>query len=167
MPTEEQTLDESWISVRASTYWRVGQQLTISGRTVDKLSFKLHKSGGVETFDVVFTIRRVSDDSIIASKVWGLGDHLTADPAGAWYEVTFDTPVAIDEEVRICVEYDGDQILFHMAITDPKASESQKRYNGVWSFFNADWDCCYIYTYDLTPTSVGGLNPGMAELVLG
>lgn len=126
---------------------RGGQRLTITNRDVITLAFKAQKSGS-PTGDVTFTIRKVSDDSIIASKVWG---DASAIVAGEWMEVTFDTPVTVNEEVRILFEFTGgnanNRIGHWGSGTDVKAGEYYTRYlSGAYNNVTS-WDSIYRYTY--------------------
>ncbi|GAJ12147.1 unnamed protein product, partial [marine sediment metagenome] len=90
---EEQPLYDGVVFV-LPTRTKCGQRLTITNRRVAKLAFVLERYGGGWTSDISFTIRRVSDDSIIATKVWGLEAIVPSVPTRL--EVTFDTPVFID-----------------------------------------------------------------------
>ena len=80
---------------------RVGQKLTIPNRRVTKLAFVLRKTGS-PSGNINFVIRRVSNDAVILTKVWGNATSVTTTPT--WYEAEFDTPETIDEEVRLLVE---------------------------------------------------------------
>ena len=157
MATEEQTVDTGLASIRGAFDFRLGQRLTISNRVVSKLSFKLHKSNG-DSGNITYTIRRVSNDALLASKVWGDAATLSTNSDGAWCEATLDSPVLVNEEVRIQAEYVGDQVLYHIATTSVKANELKTSYNGVYSD-RVDWDTCYIYTYT-EPAVGGGGGPG-------
>jgi len=120
---------------------------TISNRTVTKLRLVLDKYGS-PTGDITFTIRKVSDDSVMCSKVWGDASGLTTDPA--LYEVTFDTPTSVDEEVRILAEFAGgnvdNQVLEHVQASDVKADEYSTYYDGSWNSL-ASYDTAYRYTW--------------------
>lgn len=142
--TEEQTTSNSDSWLRSAGWTRGGQKLTISGRTVTKLGFWLKKTSS-PSGDVTFTIRRVSNDSIIVSKVWG--DASTLPTSSTYKEVTFDSPVLINEEVRILVEYSGPEyVLARWNDGDVKADENAQQYAGSYTNY-ANWDYAYIYTY--------------------
>lgn len=132
---------------------KVGQKLDILARTVSKLSFLLRKSGA-PTGDVTFTIRKWSDKSLIASKLWGDASALTL--VATWYEVTLDTPVAVNETAIIMVEFSGGTSTNYVRIreqsSDVKAGENDSRYSGGAWENNTGTDCAYIYTYELTQT---------------
>lgn len=150
MATEEQTAYNTTVGLYSGSNKRAGQRLTISGRTVSHLSLVLDKYGN-PTGDITFTIRRVSDDSVISSKVWGDASGLSTDPA--WKEVTFDTPQTIDEEVRICAEFAGgdvnNQVLVHVQAADVKANEYVTYYSDTsWTALTS-YDTAYIYTYSV------------------
>ncbi len=158
MATEEQTTVNTNLEV-GDTDSRVGQKLTINGVLVTKLSFKLFKQGS-PTGDVTYTIRKVSDDSIITSKVMGDASSIveTSIPGG-WYEVTFDSQYVIDEEVYILCEYaagdDTDNVRVMISSSDVKASENTIRYVIADSAYteHTTFDTGYIYTFGGTPGS--------------
>ncbi len=166
MPTEQQLLNNTTGSFALEGPVRGGQRLTISNRTVEKLSFMLGKVGA-PAGNVTFTIRKVSDDSIINSKVWGDASTLPAVPD--WREVTFTTPVLVNEEVRILWEFvqpfnTANQVGWRYQNTDVKAGEKQSHYrSGAWSDF-ADRDTTYKYTY-AGPAAGGKAAPMAAKLV--
>lgn len=147
MATEEQTDYNFSTTLHGGGNLRVGQRLTIPNRTVTKLSFPLQKYGS-PIGDVTFTIRKVSDDSLIASKVWGNASTLTT--TATWREVTLDAPVTINEEVRIQVEFsDGNvfnYVRYSFEDSDVKANEIFTRYAGSYTDSGL-WEGAYIYTY--------------------
>ena len=156
MATEEQTNTGITLASISSGNSRAGQRLTVSSRIISKLSFHLLKNGS-PTGDVTFTIRKVSDNSIINSKVWG--DASALPTARAWKEATFVTPVLINEEVRILVEFSGgggsDYVGISGTLTDVKADESFTTFTTFWTDYDGgatDYDSAYIYTYT-TPVS--------------
>jgi len=148
--TEEQTLADSLMVLYSGFIVRSGQRLTISDRKVAKLAFVMKKVGN-PTGDITFTIRKVSDDAIIVSEVWGdASDLLTSTE---WEEVTFATPTIINEEVRISHEYAGgdgsNYIVSTFQAADVKADEREARYYAStesW-YDDSNKDCCYRYTY--------------------
>ncbi len=105
--TEEQTDYDSDRTIYAGMVEKHCQRLTISNRQVTKLSFPLKKIGA-PSGDITLAIRKVSDDAVIVSKVWGDASTLTTEYV--WEEVTFDTPPTINEEVRITVEFNAGDI---------------------------------------------------------
>jgi len=153
MATEEQTTYNTYRSLYSGAAIRAGQRLTIPGRTVSKLSFHISKFGS-PTGDVTFTIRKVSDSSIIASKV--LCD--AADLVSGWNEVTLDTPVFINEEVRIGVEFSGgnavNRVQYYYQNSDVKADEYAFRYVSAY-IDSTGWDGTYIYTYGAGEVKTG------------
>jgi len=147
--TEEQTSFNNAENLKGGE--RAGQRLTIPGRVVTSLSFPLFKAGS-PTGDVVFTIRAVSDDHIINSKIWGDASTLpTGIAETAWEEVTFDNPVSIDEEVRLLVEptsgdfYDGVRLCL-CGHTDVKPDEYFTEYTDYYDDYSYA-DAAYSYTY--------------------
>lgn len=150
--TEEQTLSSIEEPLHSTSSIRAGQRLIIPNRTVISLSFLLRKSGS-PTGDVTFTIRAVSDDHIIASKVWGDASGLKGGVGQTWEQVTFDTPTLINEEVRILVEYSGgnssNYVRFRIQNTDVKANEICTQYPYNKSSYTAypTYDSAYKYIY--------------------
>jgi len=148
--TEDQTANTHGMYVCAP-YPRSGQRLTIANRKVTKLAFLLLKSGSPPAGDVTFTIRRVSDGSVILSKVWGSAPDLPT--VKTWEEVEFDTPTLVNQEVRICVEYSlGTTIncvLARFAASDVKSNEYRCYYfMDAWEE-RTDQDLTYRYKYHL------------------
>jgi len=149
---EEQTQSSSTDSLNRDEMERSGQRLTITNRTVSKLAFLLHKYGN-PTGNITFTIRNVTDDSIINSKFWGNASMLAT--TATWEEVTFDTPILINEEVRILVEFDEvwsgiqDDVRVSWMEGDVKGGEEGTNYDGSWHDDPGGygWDCAYRYTY--------------------
>lgn len=150
--TEEQTANNTNTTLRAGGNVRVGQRLTISDRYVSDLSFLIHKTNA-PTGDVTFTIRKVSDDSIIGSKVWGDAADLPTWSVGfsTWTTATFASPIHVNEEVYILVEYSGgdawDLVELWYQNTDVKADEYFARYTDSWTHVTGS-DCAYKYTYE-------------------
>lgn len=145
---EEQTEHNFGWGISSATFTRAGQKLTISSRQVTNLGFWLLKMNN-PTGDVTLTIRKVSDGSLISSKVWGDAADLTADPV--YEEVEFDTPQTINEEVRILTEFSGgnatNQVKVRMQGADVKADEEFCAYEYPdWTDYPA-YDCAYRYKY--------------------
>lgn len=151
---EEQSSGNELYYLYSGSKTRVGQKLTISNRTVTSLTFRLFRLVA-PTGDVTFTIRKVSNDDIIASKVWGDAGDLSPVPQDA--EVTFDTPTLVNEEVRISCEFSGGDvdncIVINFQNTDVKADEGLSYYDGSWTDEDGngnDYDCRYSYQYAIT-----------------
>lgn len=128
-----------------ATTTRLGQKLTIPNRTITHLGFWIWKQNN-PTGDITFGIRRVSDDSLISSKVWG--DASALQGAAAYEEVEFDTPPTINEEVRVYAEFlngnGTDRTVIRDQSTNVKANEGLCYYPGVWNDFYIDTrDCQY------------------------
>lgn len=154
MATEEQTASNSQTGLYgAPGINRFGQKLTISSRIVSKLSFYMAKEGN-PTGTLYFRIRKVSDDSLVASKGMDISTLQDYSLGFVWIELTFDTSVFVNEAVRICAEYTGGDAPNSGAIrfqtTDVKASEFYSQYVSSWDDSNTDRDCAYIYTYTLS-----------------
>lgn len=159
MATEEQTQFNNSTPIGISLNVRVAQKLPITNRLVSKLGFWLHKVG-TPPGNVTFVIYAQDDDEVLASKVLGTADSLTTSPA--YYEVTFDSPVSINEAVYIAAvdtEVNGTNYVRVNLQLNPsvKAGENLATHNGtVWSTSGiTEYDCAYIYTYTSIPVAVG------------
>ena len=166
MATEEQTFYNVSMGMSGDVgdESRGAQLLTITNRKVTKLSFPVTKINS-PTGDVTMTIRLVSDDSILNSKVWGDASTIPAFPTVTWIKATFTTPVIINASVRICLEFSGgdagtNQVALYYQSTDVKASENRSRYvNGTgWVGASSD-DQAYIYTHEKGGGAGGGIFP--------
>ncbi|HUW46100.1 MAG TPA: DUF2341 domain-containing protein [Dehalococcoidia bacterium] len=146
--TEEQTTYSGFTLLYPASASRVGQYLTITNRTVTNLAFSLSKYGS-PTGDVDFTIRYVSNDTIINSKTWGNASDLTT--GATWYNVTFDAPINVNGDVRILAEFAGgnssNYVKFSDYGADVKASEYLTDYLGGSYYNSTAYDGAYIYTY--------------------
>lgn len=158
MAVEEQTEYHTYVGLGSEYQERVGQLLIIPNRQVTELGFWLGK-GNNPTGDVTFTIRRASDDELILSKVLGDASEITTDPT--YYEVTFDTPQTINEQVRILAEFPGgdyaNYIHFWGAGGDVKEDEMETLYWEPDYYDEYLEDAAYRYTYTVgpPPTSQG------------
>ncbi len=146
--TEEQTSYNSYGGLFPSPNLRGGQRLTIAGREVTHLGFWLSKEGS-PTGDVVFEIRKVSDDGLLASKVALDASALTGDMT--YYEVEFDTPPTINEEVRtLAYHAEGDfshNVHYAIQTTDVKGGEYRTMGGlGAWNAYLTN-DTAYRYKY--------------------
>ena len=146
--TEEQILYNNNRYLYLGLVTRHCQKLTIPNRTVTKLAFPLFKFGA-PSGDVTLAIRKVSDDSLISSKVWGDAADLPTEYA--WEEITLVTPQTIDEQVRIYAEFTGGDDSNFVAVgyqnENVKDDENMGYYHlGAWSE-NATYDSAYRYKY--------------------
>jgi hypothetical protein len=138
---------------------RLGQKLTLNG-SVAKLAFALAKTGS-PTGDVTFAIRTVSNDTVIASEVWGDAGQLT-DTWFTWYEVTFDSPVFINEEVRLSCEWSGgdadNYVMFGYRSGNVITGQYYTNYaKHSWHDIEESEEGCYNYTYGtIVPVSLDG-----------
>ncbi|MBA7580117.1 hypothetical protein ES708_22008 [subsurface metagenome] len=148
--TEEQTQFNNAIALSSPYAHYAGQRLIISNREVTKLGFWLVKANA-PTGDVIFQIRRISPDQVIASKLWGDASTLPTTPT--YEEVKLDTPTLINAEVRICVYYPYGNIYSFITLryqdTDVKANEYFSYFvNTTWQD-TTDSDAAYRYKYYL------------------
>lgn len=169
MPVEEQLLNDTTMWRYTNDDGKQGQKLTIPNRTVTKLAFLLlHR--GTPPGNATFTIRKVSDDAIIVSKVWGLVNDLPL--VATWEEVVFTTPATINEEVRILVEYSGHSLNNEIGVryqsSDVKATEFYTRWlDPAWDD-HPTWDVAYKYTWDPPPAGLENKSATMgARLIAG
>lgn len=148
MPVEEQTQYDDTNLLWAAGNKRVAQRLFIPHWTVTKLAFYLYKQGA-PTDPLTFTIRRVSDDGLIVSKVWGNAAELPTEVA--LIEATLDAPTLVNEEVRICVEYNYGDVSNGIRAShkgsDVKPAEYITQYIGDTWNPTATEDLAYRYTY--------------------
>lgn len=132
-----------------ATTSRMGQKLTIPNRKITHLAFRIGKLNN-PTGDITFGIRRVSDDGLICSKVWGDASALPVYAADVGFtEVEFDTPPTINEEVKVYAEFlEGngtDRTVMRAQSANVKANEGLTYYyTGVWNdFYLSTRDCTY------------------------
>ena len=148
--TEEQTQHNTPLALYAEERRRVGQILTIPNRKVTKLGFWLYRLGS-PAGDVTFKIRRVSDDSLISSQLWGDAGALPTEIT--YEEVEFPDPQIINEEVRIYIHYYGGNTENYVAIRFQSANvkdAEQLTHMPNLTWFNVFyWDCAYRYKYYL------------------
>ena len=149
MAVEEQTQYNQILHIYGAAFIRGGQKLTIPDRRVTKLGFWLSRTA-TAIGEITYTIRRASDGGVICSKVaLGAGD-LTATPT--YHEVEWDTPPAIDEEVRLCVEPDGVSGGGYVDLScqdggGVKPDELTCWYIASWTD-DSTYDTAYRYTYE-------------------
>ncbi len=146
--TQEQTQHNSFMDLYTGFGRRAGQRLIISNRKVTKLGFWLLRYGS-PSGDVTFGIRRVTDDSLIYSQLWG--DALNLQTVATYEELEFSDPPIINEEVRIFAQYLGGENLQRVRVRmwyqDVKPGEYLSyMYNTVWTDYTA-MDCAYRYKY--------------------
>jgi len=138
-----------------------GQRLTISDKTVTKLAFKLKKVGS-PTGEVKFSIYTVDEDDpleggeLLAQKIWG--DAYNLSETNNWEEVTFDTPVYIDQEVRIVCEFLNGSASKYVALAYEDSSVVAAEHL-TWIYLTSwtdetTYDAAYKYSYSATPVTV-------------
>jgi len=148
--TEEQTQYNAFIALSSPYSHYAGQRLIISNREVTKLGFWLSKTNA-PTGDVIFQIRRISPDEVIASKLWGDASTLPTTPT--YEEVKLDTPTLINQEVRISVHYPYGSLYSFITVryqdTDVKANEYLSYFANLTWQDTTDMDAAYRYKYYL------------------
>ena len=132
--TDVQTSSNNNVSLYSGSIIKAAQRKTISSKAVKKLTFQLYKANS-PTGNVTFIIRKVSDDTIIVSKIWGDASALPTEATDE--EVSFDSFPIINEEVRLCVEFSGgdasNPVYCRFQGTDVKADEYRSHYTTVWN----------------------------------
>lgn len=124
---------------------RAAQRITLSGDTLQQVSFYLKKNQS-PTGTVYARVRKVSDDSIIETSSTTLDiSTLSTDPA--WYDFPF--TCAPNEEVRICIEYDGgdsnNYLGYYLSTSSHISGWQEFYYDGTWQTWGAE-----NYNYDMT-----------------
>lgn len=144
----------SWEPLGKGVFIRLGQRITIPNRIITELAFPLAKYGS-PIGDITFAIRRVSDDSIIASEVWGDASNLTGTWYD-WYEVSFDFPALINEEVRFSCEWGGgdanNYVQYGYRSGDMVTGEYYTNFYhnySPWHDIGEDEEGAYSYTYKI------------------
>lgn len=114
---------------------RQSQKVTLNA-TINKIQFFLKKYG-TPTGSISACIRKVSDDSIIATSTTSL-DASSLTTTYAWYDFAFDD-VAVNEEVRLTVEFSGGNITNYVLVgyqsTDVISGCISGYSSGAWT----DW----------------------------
>ena len=155
---EKQESGTSYVDLDGDNYHGGGQRLHIS-QTVTKLSFKLKRTGS-PTGDVYFNIYDAGDYSTLVSKV--LSDASLISTSVTWYEVIFNSPVVLDQDVWIaCVNTggsSGNYISVEYSTVDVKNYEWIVRIeptgtpSAAWE--TSDQDLIYRYKYTFTGIEV-------------
>jgi len=154
---EEQEERDSYIDIKDGLHG-AGQRLTITDRTVTTLSFRLKKTGS-PSGEVVFRLRDVESEAVLASKTFPIGSIAEA-PAVC--KVTFDTPIAVDQDAWIyCEHTEGDtdnyiSLSYNSVGVKPLGWLMQVNAGVPWVTEWVDRDCAYWYEY--TPTAAGGID---------
>ena len=148
--TEEQTFSFLPQGLYAGAVTRAGQRLTISNRKVTKLGFWLTKLGS-PTGIVTFTIRTPVGNVVLLEKAWGDASGLTT--TKTYYEVAFDTPTIINEQVYILAEFSGgslnNEVEYCYRASDVKPDECYVFYEAGYYSPKLAWDGAYRYKYYL------------------
>ena len=151
MAEERQLESTGFFKFAGGANWdRAGQKLTISNRSVTKLSFRTKRVGS-PTGTITMTIRRTANDAVLGTKSYGSAGNVST--TEGFIEVTFDSPISVNEEVRIMMEWSGsagdtnNYIEFRYYNGNLKASEGVTRYFGSYTDAGDTWDAAYIYTY--------------------
>ncbi len=149
-----------------SAYSRRAQRITVSNRLISNLGFYIKKVGS-PSGDMIFCVRKVSDDSVLLGLTKVLKDAGDLEIALTWEEVEFDTAAIADEEVRFsCEFYGGDAsncVKACYAGVNVKDNEwLDSYYNSAWHDAGKIFDLLYKYTYGTGPftKTMTGLSAG-------
>ena len=161
MTVEAQTAGAYIVDFAGSVAWdRIVQRLTITNRKVSDLYFRTYRIGS-PTGTITFAIRKVSDDSVIASTVWGNAGDVSTNTAGVWIGAKFTPAVDINQEVRIMMEWSGvvgtagvNSLSFFATGTSVVASQEVARKSGTAAYeATTEWDATYYYIYEAAATA--------------
>jgi len=150
---------------------RLGQRLMIQGRTVLSIGYHVRRVGS-PTGNVTLSIRDVDTDETLFSKVWGDASALPESGSSGYCEVTLVTPIRINQEVRLCVEYTGGNSTDYCQgayYTGNKITgESYTNYRGQWHDIGEaeEGSYCYTYTCEATPGTGGDDIPVSPNLII-
>ena len=115
-----------------------GTRTTITNRHVTNITFRVGKQGS-PTLPLNYTIRKVSDDSVIQTGLWDDASALSGVETTVWERgVLFVDPPLINEEVRVILEYEGDTlgsngVLYSTVNSNPKTNHLLTRFLTSWS----------------------------------
>ena len=135
---------------------RLGQRVTIPDREIVILGFRVCKVGNA-TGDVVYSIRDSLTDEVIVSQVWGDASELPEQGTNGYRTLNFTTPVRVNGDVRLCVEYWGGTNTSHCEVGyfagDRITGEFYTNYMNYctdidgWHDIGEAEECCYTYFY--------------------
>jgi len=135
---------------------RLGQRATIPDRELVSLGFRVCKVGNA-TGDITFSIRDSITDEVIVSQLWGDASELPEQGTSGYRVVNFTTPVRVNGDVRLCVEYWGGTNTSHCEVSyfagDRVTGEWYTNYLNYctdmdgWHDIGEAEECCYTYTY--------------------
>jgi len=171
---ERQVYSNTTIALSSQPFPRGGQRKTVSNQVITGVAFLLYKVGS-PSGNVTFTIRKVSDDSVINSKVWG--DASALPTSQTWEKAMFDSPVNINEEVRIQCEFSGGDFNNYVGLRNQNTDVKAGEYESHWSTWqggyinDTTYDCAYQYLYTadgantVFPASYGWMSWNVLALV--
>lgn len=168
--TESQTSTNNDFEINDShddvnQYSMRGQTLTITDRTLTKLTFKLRKSGSPTGSGIYYQIRDATSYDLIYGQLLCSIEDISS-VAATDYEMTFDSPIWLNGTYILNVyssdlTNDGNEIYVSTQSTDVKGGENGIHYRDIsdlWVDSPAS-ETYYIYTYD-----AGG---GCAQVITG
>jgi len=144
-----------------NAWTRLGQRLMITDREITGIGYKVFKIGN-PAGNVTISMYDVATDEVIVSKVWGDASELPEPGSSGYCEVTLSTPMRINREVRLCVEYYGgnstDYCVAAYYTGDKITGESYTNYRNQWHDIGEAEEGSYCYTYicEVTPPPDNG-----------
>lgn len=139
-----------------NAWTRLGQRLMITDREITGIGYKVFKIGN-PAGNVTISMYDVATDEVIVSKVWGDASELPEPGSSGYCEVTLSTPMRINREVRLCVEYYGgnstDYCVAAYYTGDKITGESYTNYRNQWHDIGEaeEGSYCYAYICEVTP----------------
>ena len=139
-----------------NAWTRLGQRLTIPDREITGVGYKVFRVGN-PTGNITISIRDVQTDEVIVCEVWGDASELPELGSSEYCGVTLSTPIKINQEVRLCVEYYGgnstDYCVAAYYTGDKITGESYTNYRNQWHDIGEAEEGSYYYTYicEVTP----------------
>ena len=132
-----------------ATVIRLAAKVTPATEYIKSLKVNIRHQGAALTHaEIIVRLRKVSDDSILASKVVGYRDD-EASGAIVDYTAIFDTPVYVDEEIYMSVESAGcgaDDRIAPYGIAAGGAGNAYK-FIAAWSQVGVAYDMYFVLDY--------------------
>jgi hypothetical protein len=129
---------------------RLGQRVSMTDRTVLSIGYHVRRVGS-PTGNVTLAIRDALTDEILFSAVWGDASQLPESGQSGYCEVELGSPMLINQDVRICVEYNGgnstDYCQGAYYTGDKITGESYTNYNSQWHDIGEAEEGSYCYSY--------------------
>jgi len=159
----QSTTQSGFDGLGGSKYTRQAQKLTLN-INVCQVDFYLTKVS-TPTGNASATIRKTSDDSIIETSGDTLDVSTISSPAYSWYTFTFNS--VVNEEVRVCIEYNGGNATKFVRVGKNTGGgytgQGSRSTLGAWADVGGDLNSKIYQT--LVSTTSGSIVPQMVELI--